>query len=91
MPSWLRRRRQRPDLHVVMFTRRGCHLCDDAWELLQRWQKTYQFALEAKDVDSAPEWTAAYGDCVPVVMIDGKVRFRGRVNEVLLRRVFDAP
>jgi hypothetical protein len=26
---------------------------------------------------------------VPVVEFDGKIRFRGRVNEVLLRRLLD--
>jgi hypothetical protein len=26
---------------------------------------------------------------VPVVEIDGRVRFRGRINEVLLRRIID--
>jgi len=46
--------------------------------------------LEAKDVDTSPEWIAAYGECVPVVTVNGKVRFRGNVNEVLLKRVLDA-
>jgi len=91
MLSWLRRRRRRPDLQVTMFTRRGCHLCADAWALLERAQRTHGFALEAKDVDAAPEWVAAYGECVPVVLVNGKVRFRGKVNEVLLQRLLDAP
>ena len=30
---------------------------------------------------------AKYTTCVPVVVIDGHERFRGRVNEVLLRRL----
>ena len=31
--------------------------------------------------------SARYDQCVPVVEIDGQERFRGRVNEVLLRRL----
>jgi hypothetical protein len=85
-----RRRRRRPDLQFTLFTRHGCRLCDDAWDLLASAQKTYGFALESKDVDTSPEWAAAYGDCVPVVLVNGKVRFRGDVNEVLLRRILDA-
>lgn len=91
MLTWLRRRRPRPDLTFVMFTRQGCHLCDDAWELLHRRQREHQFTLEAKDVDGDPQWQAAYGECVPVVLVNGKVRFRGRVNEVLLDRLLQAP
>jgi glutaredoxin len=90
MLAWLRRRRPRPDLQVILFTRRGCHLCEDAWALLERFQQAYQFALEMRDVDSSTQWAAEYGECVPVVMINGKVRFRGQVNEVLLQRLLDA-
>lgn len=87
LPRCLQRRKPRPDLHVVLFTREGCHLCDDAWMLLTRARERYQFQLEAKDVDTSPEWIAAYGECVPVVTVNGKVRFRGNVNEVLLQRI----
>jgi hypothetical protein len=90
MMRWPFTRRSRPDLQFVMFTRHGCHLCDDAWELLSRYQARHGFALEAKDVDATPEWVQAHGDCVPVVLVNGKVRFRGKVNEVLLRRILAA-
>ena len=39
------------------------------------------------DIDSDPRLVEHYDCCVPVVVIDGKVRFRGGVNEVLLRRL----
>ena len=86
-----RRNRLRPDLHFVLFTRQGCHLCDDAWALLVKAQQRYWFELESKDVDTSPEWAAAYGECVPVVLVNGTVRFRGKVNEVLLQRILDHP
>ena len=80
----------RPSLghvEVVMFTRRGCHLCTDAWEVLQAARRRYGFRLSAADVDSNPEWRQEHGDCVPVVTVNGRVRFRGRVNPVLLGRL----
>jgi glutaredoxin len=88
--SWFRRGRARPDLHFVLYTRAGCHLCDDAWQLLARQQSRYGFRLETRDVDAAPELCRAHGDWVPVVTVNGQVRFRGRVNEVLLRRLLEA-
>src|ERR1700684_3949572 len=81
---------QRPDLRVLMYTRDGCCLCDQAWVVLKRFQAGQRFTLEAKNVDESPELVHAYGDCVPVVTINGQVRFRGGVNEVLLRRMIDA-
>jgi hypothetical protein len=90
--SWLRRRTAsaRPEAQVVVYSRAGCHLCDEAWQLLEQFQKRYRFGLEKRDVDSEPELKTRHGDFVPVVTVNGKVRFRGRVNPVLLERLFRA-
>lgn len=87
---WLRGVRRRPDLLVVLYTRAGCHLCDDAWALLEKEREVYGFQLKACDIDDDPALEAQYGLCVPVVTVDGKVRFHGRVNGVLLRRLLQA-
>jgi len=47
----------------------------------------YGFTLDEIDVDQHPELKQQFDTCVPVVEIDGKVRFRGQVNEVLLLRL----
>jgi glutaredoxin len=78
------------DLHLCMFTRRGCHLCEDVWALLERAQRRHHFLLESVDVDSDADLRARFGDQVPVVTVNGKVRFRGGVNEVLLERLLAA-
>jgi glutaredoxin len=87
---WRRRAVKAPYLQVILYTRHGCHLCDAAWEKLQREQSHHGFTLEAVDVDAHAELVALYGDCVPVVTINGRVRFRGVVNDVLLARVLHA-
>jgi hypothetical protein len=73
-----------------MYTRRGCHLCDAAWEQLEAARRRYGFALTAQDVDADAALKAEHGDCVPVVTVNGKVRFRGAVNAVLLERLLRA-
>jgi glutaredoxin len=72
---------------VVLYSRAGCHLCDDAHDLLAERRGHYSFTLEVVDVDRHPNVAALYGECVPVVTIDGKERFRGRVSPALLDRV----
>lgn len=84
------RRRSLEHVEVVLFTRRGCHLCDDAWEVLRAEQRRLGFRLSAADVDSDPAWVVEYGAHVPVVTVNGRVRFRGRVNGVLLVRMLRA-
>ena len=75
---------------VVMYTRRGCHLCEQAWEQLEEARRSHGFALIQADVDADPELVRQYGECVPVVVVNGRVRFRGVVNPVLLRRLLRA-
>ena len=68
---------------VVLYTRVGCHLCDDAHELLVN----HGLAPVLVDIDCDPALQEKWNACVPVVEIDGKIRFRGRVDPVLLRRL----
>ncbi len=67
---------------VVLYTRKGCHLCDDALAVLRR----HGIEPTSVDIDADQALCQQFDTCVPVVEIDGIVRFRGRVNEVLLRR-----
>jgi glutaredoxin len=82
---WSRPKRSARD--VVMYTRQGCHLCEQAWEQLQQARRRYDFTLRQIDVDADAQLVQAYGECVPVVTVGGKVRFRGAVNRVLLERL----
>ncbi|HEY1784372.1 MAG TPA: glutaredoxin family protein [Pirellulales bacterium] len=68
---------------TIIYTRNGCHLCEIAEDLLRR----HGLSPRLVDVDADPALRKQYDDCVPVVVIDGKVRFRGRVDERLLRRL----
>ena len=68
---------------VILYTRHGCHLCDEAKQLLER----YGLTPTLVDIDVDPQLLERYNECVPVVFIDGQERFRGRINEVLLRRL----
>ncbi|MBM4003866.1 MAG: glutaredoxin family protein [Planctomycetes bacterium] len=72
---------------VIVYTRSGCHLCDDAIELL----RAEGLAPDCIDIDADAQLAAKYTECVPVVVIDGVERFRGRVNSVLLRRLLASP
>jgi glutaredoxin len=90
--DWLLPWRRKPaprlvSLEVVFYTRRGCHLCDAAWERLRQRHRRHGFQLTTIDVDSDPRLVEQYGTCVPVVAVNGRVRFRGVVNPVLLDRL----
>jgi glutaredoxin len=70
---------------VLLYTRAGCHLCDEALQILER----YGLVVRKIDIDVQSELKPLYDQCVPVVVIDGRERFRGRVDEVLLKRLLN--
>lgn len=74
-----------PTHETILYTRQGCHLCDDAHEMLVQ----HGLTPLAVDIDAEPALQEKYNECVPVVVIDGRERFRGQVNEVLLRRLLN--
>lgn len=78
----------RGPLHAVtVYSRAGCGCCDKAMAVLDVAANRYRLQIDVIDVDTDPALAAAHGEHVPVVAIDGKVRFRGQVNPVLLERV----
>lgn len=62
---------------IVLYSRRGCHLCEQAEDMLSG------LAPEATvvDIDAEPARAAIYGTRVPVVEIDGVVAVEGRFDE----------
>jgi glutaredoxin len=86
MRLWPWKREANGPVRVMMYTRRGCHLCDDAWALLESLRDRYALTLEAVDVDTDADLVRQHGERVPVVVVNGKERFWGRVNRVLLER-----
>jgi glutaredoxin len=74
---------------VTLYTRAQCCCCRSALETLQEYQDQHGFVLEEVDA-SDPSLVERIGPTVPVIAVDGKVRFRGEVNRVLFERLLEA-
>jgi glutaredoxin len=72
-----------------LYTRRGCGLCEEARQMLDAFAARLP-DIETVDIDQSDELRERFTDCVPVLELDGKVRFRGRISPILLRRLLDA-
>ncbi|MEY3172918.1 MAG: hypothetical protein RLZZ436_831 [Planctomycetota bacterium] len=72
-----------------LFTRRDCKLCDEALETLLQFQHALP-SIDVVDIDGDPQLVRQFGESIPVVEIDGRVRFRGRVDWRLLQRMIEA-
>jgi glutaredoxin len=87
-PDWRPTKPGRRFGHVVLFTREGCHLCDDALAILEQYRRWLP-PIETVDVDIDPRLAERFGETVPVVEFDGAPRFKGRIDEFALRRLIE--
>ncbi|KAD4060166.1 glutaredoxin family protein [Arthrobacter yangruifuii] len=76
--------------HVVLLTRPGCHLCEDARLVLQRVGKDLGVQWQERNADEDPELAARFGEEIPVLFIDGVQRDFWKIDEVRLRRLLGA-
>ena len=70
---------------VTVYTRVGCHLCEEAERVVRSEQAAGGFRLELVDIDRDPELVRRYGVRVPVVAMDGRDLFEYEVPVDLLR------
>ena len=68
---------------VVLYGRPGCHLCDDAREVLLRVGEPF----DEVDIEGDDELFKRYLERIPVVAVDGDDRFELFVDEDALRRL----
>lgn len=71
-----------PELRsVVVYSRKGCHLCEVVKESLSKLSRRGSFTWQEIDVDGDMELRRQFNDEVPVVFIDGRKAFKYRMDE----------
>ena len=56
---------------ITIYSRQGCHLCNDAQKTLESMREELNFEIEVIDIDKDAELIKLYSDQVPVIHIDG--------------------
>jgi glutaredoxin len=78
------------EARVVLVGRQGCHLCDEARDVVRRVVAETGTSWTEVDVDADPELRRQYSDQVPVVLVDGLQHDFWRVDEQRLRAALTA-
>ena len=76
---------------VVVLTRHGCHLCDQAIEVVAQVCAETGDCYATRDVDADPELRRRYTDQVPVTFVDGAQHDFWRVDPARLRAALARP
>ena len=65
----------------MLYSKPGCHLCDEMKHVLDRVLARTPFALSVVDISTDPELVARYGLEIPVLEIDGRKAAKYRITE----------
>jgi glutaredoxin len=66
---------------VLVYTRKGCHLCEIVKESIVKLARRGGFVWREVDVDTDEQLRRQFNDEVPVVFIDGRKAFKYRMDE----------
>jgi glutaredoxin len=81
LPFWKRT----DPVQVTLYERPGCHLCEDAEQLLKRLARRYPMTLEKIDITSDPELVRRYDIMIPVIVVHGGTEIAAPVDERALQ------
>jgi glutaredoxin len=70
---------------ITLLTRPGCHLCEDAREVIARVATDLGVRWQERDITASESDLAEYWDKIPVTLIDGAQHDFWRVSEARLR------
>jgi glutaredoxin len=68
-------------VNLVLFSKPGCHLCEEMRALLDEVQPEYGFSLEEIDITRDDTLFARYRYEIPVLLKDGREIARGRISD----------
>jgi glutaredoxin len=71
---------------ITLYTRPGCHLCEEAKALIEPLLGEYGATLLEVNIDDDAELKRRYGTDIPVVFIGARKAAKHRVDPVKFRR-----
>jgi hypothetical protein len=76
---------------ITLLSRPGCHLCDDARDVIRRVADDLSISWEERDITLSEHDMVEYWDKIPVTLVDGVQHDFWRVSEDRLRTALTRP
>ena len=70
----------KPGPRVVIYSRPGCHLCEEAKKVIEASGYPEEYTLEEINIESDAELLRRYRYDIPVITINGEEAFRHRLT-----------
>jgi glutaredoxin len=79
--------KEQPTIAVTFYTKAGCHLCEDARELLEEIAEETEYTLTEIDIRRDPALFDLYRYRIPVILINDET-LEGRIDVDELMQAF---
>lgn len=73
-------------LRLKLYTRRGCHLCEEMKQVIRQVAEKISFEIREIDVDGSEDLKAQFGQEVPVLFINDRKAFKYRTTAEELKK-----
>ena len=84
------RRGLRLVISVTLYSRRGCHLCQEMKAVVERVGRSLAIEFQEIDISTDAALEARYGVEIPVLLVAGRKAAKYRVTDADLRRILRA-
>ncbi len=74
---------------IVLYTRRGCHLCELMKAEIERSSRRGEYQLSEVDIDSDAQLVQRWGHSIPVLEIGGQIAFKSKLTPADFERKFE--
>jgi len=76
-------------LTLTLYSRPGCHLCDEMKATIDRVARSIPLTLTVVDISGDPALEARYGAEIPVLLVEGRKAAKYRISDGELRRILE--
>jgi glutaredoxin len=78
--DWILRRPAAPPVPVILYSKPGCHLCEEMKREIARARTEIEYTLTEVDITNDQALVAAHGESIPVLEIGGRKAFKVRLS-----------
>ena len=86
-PTQGRKARRVPSLEVTLYTRPGCHLCEEAKAAIEPLLREYGASLHEVNIEGDAVLTERFGEDIPVLFVGSRKAAKHRVDLAQFRRL----
>ena len=85
---FLRRRSRDPAIprSLTVYSKPGCHLCEDALVVLSGLQPEWALRIHVIDISGDPALMRKYGLRIPVIVVDGRIELEAPITARAVRK-----